>query len=68
MGQVGLGNEDVEINGDPIRLVSSGNISANALGTIYIGTNASYSGNVNIGHASGEVRLVGDVYINGVLQ
>lgn len=66
MVQVGLGNEDVEINGYPIRLVTAGNISANALGTIYIGTNASYSGNVDIGQTGGTINLNGTVKVNGV--
>ena len=68
MVQVGLGNEQTKIKGYPIIITSTSNASLNALGTIYIGTNASYSGNVDIGRAGGTIHLVGDVYINGVLQ
>lgn len=72
--QVGM-YDSVAINGSTISatsdstiiLVAGTNMSLNADGTVYIGTSASHSGNVDIGRAGGTVHLVGDVYINGVL-
>lgn len=53
----------------PIRIISNGaNLSIDSDGTIYIGTNASHSGNVSIGKPGGNIYLSGNVYINGVLQ
>lgn len=52
----------------PLKLEAGTNMSIDSGGTIYIGSSAGYSGNVQIGQAGGEVRLRGDVYINGVLQ
>ena len=66
--EVGLGNEEITINGYPVRITSAGNMAINSLGKIYIGNDASYSGNVDIGQAGGTVNLNGSVYINGVLQ
>lgn len=63
--QVGMYDE-VGVDGSVVRLASSGNTSINSSGTTYIGTNASYSGNVDIGQAGGTINLNGDVYINGV--
>ena len=68
MVQVGLGNELTEIKGYPIKITSTSNASVDSLGTIYIGASSGYSGNVDIGQAGGAIHLVGDVYINGVLQ
>ena len=52
----------------PLKIVSGSNMSIDSSGTIYIGSSAGYTGNVTIGQAGGAVNLVGNVYINGVLQ
>lgn len=66
--QVGLGNELTEMRGYPIKISSTSNVSIDSTGTIYIGASAGQSGNVTIGKTGGNVSLVGNVYINGVLQ
>lgn len=57
-----------QIKSSLIKLISYGNVSIDSYGTIYIGTSPGYSGNVDIGQVGGTVNLVGNVYINGVLQ
>ena len=66
--QVGLGNELTEMRGYPIKISSTSNMSIDSTGTIYIGASAGQSGNVTIGQSGGTVSLIGNVYINGVLQ
>ena len=62
VGQYG----NVDVNGSAVRLLSYGNMSLNSSGTTYIGTNASYSGDVSIGQVGGTINLVGTVNVNGV--
>ena len=52
----------------PLKISTLSNMSIDSGGTIYIGTSTGYSGNVDIGKTGGTINLVGDVYINGVLQ
>ena len=52
----------------PLKIATLSNMSIDSGGTIYIGTSSGYSGNVDIGKTGGTVNLVGNVYINGVLQ
>lgn len=51
----------------PLKIFGSGNMSIDSSGTIYIGTSGNSIG-INIGWAGADVRLIGNVYINGVLQ
>ena len=52
----------------PLKIVSGSNMSIDSSGTIYIGSSAGYTGNVDIGQSGGVVNINGSVYINGVLQ
>ena len=62
------GKLHIETLSIPLKLLSGSNMSIDSNGKIYIGASSGYSGNVNIGQAGGAVNLVGNVYINGVLQ
>lgn len=62
--QVGLYDE-TNISGSAIRIASGGNMSINASGKTFIATNDAYSGDVDIGQASGTINLRGNVLVNG---
>lgn len=53
--------------GHPLKILGGDNLSIDARGTTYIGT-SNNGENVSIGNSGGNVNLVGNVYINGVLQ
>ena len=66
-GDVQLGLYDsVTVHGSSVVIASDGNMSINSSGKTYIATNASYSGDVDIGQTGGTINLVGTVNVNGV--
>lgn len=66
-GMISINNSigTVQLVAAIVKLISSGNVSIDSGGTIYIGASSGHSGNVNVGQTGGTVNINGNGYYNG---